>query len=423
MSEIISKIKSKYILKMIFSHINYNKLLKITKNNKNIQNNLEINIDLFQKWSSYQYCEKTVKKYHYYLHDGLEDLCKHLIAGICALIIIIYALIFASIVVAKGAFNEKKTKTNYNKNYSKIIDKINYSLFGFIAYIIISYILIFVWITNQCYRDYGVKKLIKKILIIFLAIIFIFYEVLLIIKLYLSYKIKKNKITWFMICDYLLIIFNFLYIILITISIFLYFYDAGKEFYFMKRKENILTKFRDIKISDFKLPNDFKKWNKKEKQKYIFNNKNRFIINISVNEKLLVYLINKYRKENNIGELVYDEIISFEELIIDNFSEPILFKKENIFKLSNINYLFKYPVGEFIKKLKEKNTDIINILLKDNLNKIIIITKNYIEFINIFESQERKRSLDDYKHFLLKSEDMNLRNRRWLTYSTEYFES
>ena len=194
-------------------------------------------------------------------------------------------------------------------------------------------------------------------------------------------------------------------------------------FDFVKKKEIKLTKFRDIKISDFKLPNDFKKWKKKEKHKFIFNNKNRFIINISVNEKHLVYLINKYRKENNIGELVYDEIISFEELIIDNFSEPILFKKENIFKLSNINYLFKYPVGEFIKKFKEKNTDIINILLKDNLNKIIIITKNYIEFINIFESQERKRSLDDYKHFLLKSEDMNLRNRRWLTYSTEYFEN
>ena len=110
MSEIISKIKSKYILKMIFSHINYNKLLKITKNNKNIQNNLEINIDLFQKWSNYQYCEKTVKKYHECLHDGLEDVCKHLIAGICALIIIIYALIFASILVAKGAFDEKNTK-------------------------------------------------------------------------------------------------------------------------------------------------------------------------------------------------------------------------------------------------------------------------------------------------------------------------
>ena len=422
MSEIISKIKSKYILQMIFSHINYNKLLKITKYNKNIQNKLEINFDLFQKWSSYQYYKKTTFEDTRQCHDGLEDACKYCFSGICTFIIFIYILIFASIVVAKGAFDEKNTKTNYNKNYSKIIDKINYSLFGFLAYIIISYILIFVWATFDCYTDYGIKKLIKKISIIFLAIIYLFYEVLIIIKLYLSYKIKKDETTWFMICDYILIILIFLYIIFIVIFISIYFSNAGNSV--AKRKKIILTKFRDIEINNFNLPDDFNKWNKTKKKEFILNNKNRYIINITENEKDLVSLINKYRKENNIDELVYDKKIFFDELIIDKYSEHILVKNENIFKLSNTNYLFRYPVGEFAKKFNERNKDIINILLKVSLNKIIIIIKNNIEFINIFKLQKTKSSLDIDSHCYLPSEVLRLRDRgRSIGSKSKYYES
>ena len=422
MSEIISKIKSKYILQMIFSHINYNKLLKITNYNKNIQNKLEINFDLFQKWSSYQYYKKTTFEDTRQYHDGLEDACKYFFSGICTFIIFIYILIFASLVVAKGAFDEKNTKTNYNKNYSKIIDKINYSLFGFLAYIIISYILIFVWATFDCYTDYGIKKLIKKISIIFLAIIYLFYEVLIIIKLYLSYKIKKDETTWFMLCDYILIILIFLYIIFIVIFISIYFSNAGNSV--AKRKKIILTKFRDIEINNFNLPDDFNKWNKTKKKEFILNNKNRYIINITENEKDLVSLINKYRKENNIDELVYDKKIFFDELIIDKYSEHILVKNENIFKLSNTNYLFRYPVGEFAKKFNERNKDIINILLKVSLNKIIIIIKNNIEFINIFKLQKTKSSLDIDSHCYLPSEVLRLRDRgRSIGSKSKYYES
>ena len=96
----------------------------------------------------------------------------------------------------------------------------------------------------------------------------------------------------------------FLYIIFIVIIISIYFSYAGNSV--AKRKKIILTKFRDIEINNFNLPDDFNKWNKKEKKEFILNNKNRYIINITENEKDLVSLINKYRKENNIDELVYD---------------------------------------------------------------------------------------------------------------------
>ena len=424
MSEIISKIKSKYILQMIFSHINYNKLLKITKNNKNIQKKLGLNIDLFQNWSNYQYCEKTLIFDTRIIYDYLGETCASLFAGICSIIFFIYILIFASIVAAKGSFNGNNTKNNYNKNYPKIIDKINYSLFGFLAYILISYIIIFAGFIFDYEIDYGFKKLIKKILLIFFGIIYIFYEVLIIFKLYLSYKIKKDKITWFMICDYILIILIFLYIAIIITTISCYFYYAGKNV--MKRKRTLLTKFRDVKIHDFALPNDFKNLNKKEKKKYILDNKNKYKINISKCQEKIIHSINNFRKNNNIDELIYDKEISFGDLIIDKYSEPIILKDQNIFKLSDTNYLFKYTVGVFIKEFNAKKLDIINILLKDNLEKIIIIERNNIEFINIFKQQRIQRSIFIYNHLEPHSEDMRLEFREFgktIYSNSEYFES
>ena len=111
---------------------------------------------------------------------------------------------------SKGAFDENNTKDNYNKNYSKIIDKINLSLFGFSAYIIISFFLGMLFGGDFLNSEKRLNKIICIIIIIMIDLSYLVYEVIIIIKLYLSYKIKKNKITWFMKCDYVLIIFMFL---------------------------------------------------------------------------------------------------------------------------------------------------------------------------------------------------------------------
>ena len=113
MPEIISNISSKYILKMIFAHLNYNKVLKITKYNKEIQTNLGFNFDIFQKWSSYQYYEKTkVVKIDKPPYMDLEGSFNLIFSSLCSLIISIYVLIIASILAAKGAFNDNNTKNN-----------------------------------------------------------------------------------------------------------------------------------------------------------------------------------------------------------------------------------------------------------------------------------------------------------------------
>ena len=214
MSDILLKIKSKYNLKQIFTYLDYFYALKMIKNNKNLQRNLGINLQQYKKAANFQCIVRTTKIKIIYNsnYDRFEAAIKHSIYLILAIVLFIYVLIFSSILTSKGAFNENNTKENYNKNYSKLIDKINLSLFGFLAYIIISYILIFFGATDKCYIDYGIIIIFKKSLLIILALLYLLYDILIIIKLYLSYKIKKNKNTWFMVCDYILIIFIFIYL-------------------------------------------------------------------------------------------------------------------------------------------------------------------------------------------------------------------
>ena len=108
-----------------------------------------------------------------------------------------------------------------------------------------------------------------------------------------------------------------------------------------------------------------------EKRKYIINNKKRYHITLSKEQEHLINKINELRKGNNINKLNYDEIISFKDLIFDIYSEPIILDYENIFKFSNGNYLLKYHLNEFLKRLNDKDKNISNILLNNSFNKII----------------------------------------------------
>ena len=381
MSQTLMKINSKYILRSIFSIPNYDTILKLIKNNKKISQLLGINISNYKNRTCYQYLErKTIIKYIPEYRDRTEVYIKHCISILLSAILFIYVLIFASILISKGAFDESNTKDNYNENYLKIIDKINLSLFGFLAYIIISYFLIFVWATNDCYSDYGLIKIIKKVLLISLCIVFLGYDILIIFKLIFSYKIKKGNIIWFMRCDYALIILIFLYFAYIVFIIYIYFKYVGKLIS-QEGKKCILKKFRDLEINDYILPENFKQMNEYEKKKYILDNKNNYTIK---NQKDLINEINELRKENNIEDLNWDKKIYFEDLIMDKYSEPFLNDYENIFKLSNKKYLLKYPFDEFQTRFNNREKNLIDILLNDNLNKIIIIEKNSIIFIFIY---------------------------------------
>ena len=64
-------------------------------------------------------------------------------------------------------------------------------------------------------------------------------------------------------------------------------------------------------------------------------------------------------------------------------SEMKLFKYKHIFKISNKKYLFKYPNDEFQKEFNQRNSEILKILLLEDLNKILIIKNGNFEYIFI----------------------------------------
>ena len=424
MSQIIFRFKPQYILKSIFSVVNFGRTLKIINKNRQLQTNLGLNIINYKKRSSYQYVtkQKLIREIYNNVENKLfGQLLKYGISAIITITIFIFILIDASILVAKGAFNGNNTKENYNKNIAKIIDKINISLFGFLGYVIVSYIFIYFWVTNNCNTDYGIIKLVKKMVLIIFWILCHFYDILIIIKLALSYKIKKNKITWFMRCDYVLIIFISLYLAGIIFNIYVYFANAGKSV--SDEKVVFLTKFRDIKIYDFPLPLTFIKLNEYEKRKFILNNKNKYEILISREQYDLIYLINYFRRSNNINEFIFDDIIKFDDLIIDKYSEVIFCVHENIFKLSNENYLLKYPLSEFKTKYN-KDKNITNFLSNKILNSIIIIEMDKIQYINVFYSKRFNLTNINEKE---QSERIRIRNivntNRYYYKDEKYYES
>ena len=49
-SNLLKKIKNKYILKNLFEFLSFEKLLNVIKFNKDIQNRLDINIDTYKKY-------------------------------------------------------------------------------------------------------------------------------------------------------------------------------------------------------------------------------------------------------------------------------------------------------------------------------------------------------------------------------------
>ena len=185
-----------------------------------------------------------------------------------------------------------------------------------------------------------------------------------------------------MICDYFLIFLIPLYLIGIIYTIYRYFVDAGKGKLSSQKKIYILKQFQNINIEDFELPDNFDEKNNDEKRLYIFNNKKYYKIKPSYDN--ILKLINELRRKNNIDKLTF-ETESFSKLVINEYSEIILFKNKSIFKISKWKYLFVNPVNKFENKIKNRNQDLVNILLNKNLNAIQIYNQDNIEFIYIYK--------------------------------------
>ena len=391
----INKVKSDYILKSLFSYISYNKILSLIKNNKNIQTRLGITLEHYSyklDYPKYVYTkEKKVllrKLIGYELSDNIGFILTLLMTCLC----FPYDLIYSILLVSLKTFNDNNLKDDNNQSELKIIKIFNYCLF-----ILDSSILGFVFL---CYfyiipfdRDYGTKKVVKSILMLFFNLINLLSEGCIIWKLVLSYKIKKGGVKWFMVMDYIFIFFNFIYAIIFIIETIVYFESSGRKI--VNKYKYYLISFDNIKINEYELPDNFEKMNKNERKKFVLQNLKNYENKITDKQKELIDLINNLRRENDINDLENNDKKTIPEFIFKKPAEVLLMPSKKIFKLSNKKYIFKYPLNELEKVVIDKNKEILNILLKDNLNHIQIVNQNDIEYIMIFESKSSNEILSE----------------------------
>ena len=383
--EKLFKISSDYSLKTIFSYIKYSHLLKIAKHNKLLQGKLGINLDNYKTFSNFAYIKRKITRKYEPGENEYIEMGKIFFTSLINFIFFIYVFIYSILLVSLDSFDNNNTKKNYDK---KSLSIINAYLFLFIIFIISSYFLLLFFILKNCYSDSAQLKKIKILILITIDLVYFLYEFLIIWKLSLSYKIKKNEndTTWFMTCDYIFIILNSLFILYMLFVTYLYYVYAGKKIeIFIKY---ILTKYKNIEIYPYLLPDNFNKMTNNNKKKYISDNKYNFQFLLTEEQLDLISLLNEFRGKNGLGKFTIDWDKKLPNFILNESSELILFSFHSIFRIGNQAYLFRHKPGVFENNFRDNDLDIINIILKPNLNRIIIIKQKNIEFILIYESHK-----------------------------------
>lgn len=385
----ILNISNIYNLKSIFCYIDYPSILKLVKYNKELQNRLGIEIENYNNRANYPKYNLIKKKVENkstipYEFNGEAILGYFGILCCSTCIYFIYVLIYAILLVAQDTFTANNIKENSEVSVSTI-KSINLCLFILLVSIIIGVFLFFYYLCkdNDDTYNYGLKRKIKIILIITFNLVLIIFECLIIWKLVLSYDINNGPTTWFIRMDYAFIILNFLYFLLISCVSYSYYKYYLKCFY--SYMSYFLDSLNDIAIEKYNVSEDFIKMNEKERKTFILNNFKNMKYKKTLDQKYLIKIINEFRENNKLPKLSVDQYNYIPELIMKEPVEIILNKEQNIFKISNKEYIFKYPINEFEKKFKNKDINIINILLNDKLNHIKVITKNNYEYVLLYQ--------------------------------------
>ena len=420
--DIINKIGSDYILKSLFSYINYERTLKVIQKNKNLQNRLGIKLQNYQNLSNYPNYEyikesKIIEKKDRNDVDDLTAMEKayQLVCYTCATIFLfLYILIYSILLASLDTFNNSNTKDNYNKTAKNTIKIINRCLFLFVISIISSWSLLIFYVYKKCISDYGYKKVLKSILLILINIIYILFEFLIIWKLVLCYKIIKGSIPWFMKLDYAFIFINFAYIIFLISCTIYFFHISGKHIEYSSKI--YLISFNKIKIRDFILPDDFHKWELQRRKKFVLSNYKNYEYEVSSEQFFLNLNINNIRIRNSVPETILKKVIRIPECVVYKPIEEMLYPEKQIFKLSDKKYLLKYNVGELKNSLEKYEPDALKILLKDNLTNIQIITQEKIEYLILSEIDSE---IDNYNENDSSKEEKNLDSMYCIIYSKE----
>ena len=361
--EKITKISSKYILKEIFSYIDYNRALKLVKYNNNLKEKIDVGNEDYSL--TIKYSIGKVKESLPLAPNKKQNFVRRLL-----FLIILVILIFIYIDSIKVIENseEKKGKESEKENIYAFFLLLSAFIFWFSFFIILC---------SNC----GFNKFWFKIMLA-LNILNIIAMIVPILKLNFdvnaSYQI--NKIVF--ICDKALIILFPILIIIYSLYIYKY-YEIIRGYHFVNKI--IITEFRKFKINEIFFDTDFNSKNIEEQRKIIKDC--CFNYSLSQQQKELINLINNFREKNNCDLLKYNE----DENINDYFKEvkpKRLYNYETIISLDTNKSLFTFPINEFKNHFLKNDKDILNILKNGLLNQILILEKGNKEYILVYHSKQ-----------------------------------
>ena len=401
---LLSKINSNYILKSILSlaFSNMKSVLKLCKYNKCMLRKLDIN---FENIFKYEIETQT---------DINKDDIK--VLGVIFLfneaLWFIFFLIYIILFYVRGKFNDKNLKEGYIKKKKDFVDFMdNYIL---LAYFLFNFVTILIMILLYLCNLFAIKGYIRLFICIFISLIDLIHHISYIIKFaYTKKLIKKelislimfpkdlteeeekerdkiSKFIWFYRFDIFIIswiCYHFLLQILGTLSVIITLY-RGEFFTFGEIKKIFLNKFKGLNIIKKDLPEYFNNLNEKEKNEFLFKKENvkKYKYKLNKSQINLIQKINDIRKHNHIPLLKGYKIEKLPEFIINEKTQLIFNDYDNIFKLSQNFYIFKYRINEFQNFLN--NNQILNIITNETLNKISVIEKNNFEFISIYDNND-----------------------------------
>ena len=383
MPSLLNQIKSKYILQNIFTFAygDIKSVLRLIKYNKNLIKRLNININDFYE---YKLITGNIKK----SDDGI--VLASMIFVIEFLILYIAYMIYIIMYYKHGTFNDNNLREGYDKNKKNFVDIMNkYILLSYFLYKIATNILTIVLFCCESIKLIG---LIKVMLLLFFWLVDLSHNIFYIIKFRYVRKLMKKELlkkldkgktsilTWFYSFDLALIVFMSVKIAIYSLFLLGLGVDP-KDIDDIKR--DILIELNGIKINDFYFYDSFEK----SKNELIYKKENieKYEYELNDNQINLIHKINDIRRQNNVPELKYFKHEKLPCYLINPKPQLIFYQKQNIYKISNDLYIFKYPKNEL--QILLNNKEIINIIKNDFLNEINVIEQYNNEIISIYNNR------------------------------------
>ena len=365
------KISSSFIIKQIFSNLDYTRFISLIKYSKKYQQKLEFNLK-----ENIHYYKNIGKKEKIGVGsdnwgDGLRLLAAVPLFVPHYLYFIIHYILNLALTIKLN--NNEKSNGFFWRIINGIIKK--YSILIYIGSFYVLYHAL-----DYSRSDYIDRKIIYVILLLLIMLFHVCYEFLLIYKIKIISSFALNG-KWMIVFDVIYLIANISYTFF-TYKLFEQYMEAKAypryEYY------NYLLLFKDIKIKKYELPDNLESI--ENKRKYFESKVNDLEIEYSRNDLNLIESINNYQQKNNLNELIIDYKIP--NFIIKESTEIIL-SASNIIKISNIKYLFRLNIEDDFEKIKE-DENIINILLKPFINKINIAQQGKIKYMTVYEDFDNK---------------------------------